>query len=287
VRFFLGTHRPGWLGRLDVPLFVSVRTLRRERPGGRAVAPWALDSGGFTELLKGESGRARFVTPAAVYAEEAARFAERVGGLAWASPQDWMCEPQMIDGGPLPGGIVAPVAEHQERTVQSVLDLRALAPMVPFAPVLQGWALDDYVRCVELYEQAGFDLAAEPVVGVGSVCRAAGHGRDRDDHAGAGGGRAAVAWVRREDLGPAGVRGSARVGGLDGVVAGRAACAAVAGVRGCAAGVRGGPVGGGLAAAASWPVLELSAVCGAVARFASGARPATRARVTGYDPSCI
>jgi hypothetical protein len=45
VRFWLGTHKPGWLARTEVPLFVSHRTLggRRELP--RARGPWALDSG--------------------------------------------------------------------------------------------------------------------------------------------------------------------------------------------------------------------------------------------------
>jgi hypothetical protein len=47
--FFLGTHQPNWL-TLGVPLFVSDRRLRRYRTLPRAAAPWALDSGGFTEL---------------------------------------------------------------------------------------------------------------------------------------------------------------------------------------------------------------------------------------------
>jgi hypothetical protein len=29
--FWLGTHQPGWLARLDVPLFASHRTLRTRR----------------------------------------------------------------------------------------------------------------------------------------------------------------------------------------------------------------------------------------------------------------
>lgn len=48
--FYLGTHQPGWLARLSVPLFVSDRRLRVYVTLPRAVAPWALDSGGFTEL---------------------------------------------------------------------------------------------------------------------------------------------------------------------------------------------------------------------------------------------
>jgi hypothetical protein len=41
----------------------------------------------------------------------------------------------------------------------------------PFVTVLQGWGLDDYPRCVELYQRAGIDLTAEPLVGVGSLCQ--------------------------------------------------------------------------------------------------------------------
>lgn len=49
MRFFLGSHRPA---RMGVPLFVSDRTLRRCARLPRAVAPWSLDSGGFTELQR-------------------------------------------------------------------------------------------------------------------------------------------------------------------------------------------------------------------------------------------
>lgn len=41
----------------------------------------------------------------------------------------------------------------------------------PFMPVLQGWTVDDYLRCMDLYNTAGIDLEAFPLVGVGSVCR--------------------------------------------------------------------------------------------------------------------
>jgi hypothetical protein len=38
-------------------------------------------------------------------------------------------------------------------------------------PVIQGYAPREYDRCVHLYQNAGIDLAAEPVVGLGSVCQ--------------------------------------------------------------------------------------------------------------------
>jgi hypothetical protein len=161
VRFYLGTHEPSWLARTEVPLFVSHRRLARQQALPRAVGRWALDSGGFTEL----SMHGRWETTPASYVAATRRYRDEVGGLDWAAPQDWMCEPFMLAKSGLS------VADHQARTVASVLELRALAPDLPFVPVLQGWALADYLRCVALYADVGIDLAAEPVVGIGSVCR--------------------------------------------------------------------------------------------------------------------
>ena len=76
-----------------------------------------------------------------------------------------MCEPFMLARTGLS------VVEHQLRTVENYVQLRDRAPDLPFAPVLQGWCRDDYHRCIEMYQQAGADLTAEPLVGVGSVCR--------------------------------------------------------------------------------------------------------------------
>jgi hypothetical protein len=157
--FFLGTHHPHHLGQTDVPLFVSRRQLDRYRTLPRARGVWALDSGGFTEL----SMHGRWTLPAADYARAVLRYRDEVGGLAWASPQDWMCEPVMLAKTGLK------VAEHQARTIASVMELRALG--APVIPVLQGWTTGQYLDHVEDYDRAGLDLRAEPVVGVGSVCR--------------------------------------------------------------------------------------------------------------------
>lgn len=160
VRFFLGTHRPGWLARTDVPLFVSRRTM----PAGRlpvARGPWALDSGGFSEL----SLFGAWQTSPSAYVDEVRRFASEIGHLEWAAIQDWMCEPVILARTGLS------VLEHQRRTVDSYLCLRDLAPELPWAPVLQGWARGDHLRHADQYARAGIDLRSLPVVGVGSVCR--------------------------------------------------------------------------------------------------------------------
>jgi hypothetical protein len=63
------------------------------------------------------------------------------------------------------------VREHQRRTVANYRHLKQLGPELPIIPVVQGWQLDDYLRCIDLYTAASIDLTAEPLVGVGSICR--------------------------------------------------------------------------------------------------------------------
>lgn len=164
ITFFLGTHMPGWLADqrfADVPLFVSRRRLEKYVALPRAVGSWALDSGGFTEL----SMHGGWTLPPRAYAAQVRRYRDEIGRLVWAAPQDWMCEPQVLQVTGLT------VAEHQRRTVENVLELRALAPDLPFIPVLQGFTLEDYEACVERYDRAGLDLRREIVVGLGTICR--------------------------------------------------------------------------------------------------------------------
>lgn len=164
MRFYLGTHKTQWLrfpAFEGVPLFVSHRALAVRKTLPRAVTRWSLDSGGFTELSMHGGWR----TPPAEYVEAVYRYTEEIGHLDWASPQDWMCEDVMT------AKTGKSVEEHQQLTIASVLELRAMAPDLPFIPVLQGQAVEDYQRHVRAYESAGIDLRDEPVVGVGSVCR--------------------------------------------------------------------------------------------------------------------
>lgn len=170
MQFYLGTHRPEWLSRCDVPLMVSDTTLRERRTLPRAAGTWVLDSGGYTEIAR----HGRWREPAAGYAARVARYAAEVGGLTWAAPQDWVCQPWAITGGQMGSqsfvGTGLSVAEHQTRTVASLLELRALAaPGVHFIPMLQGGTAGEFAGCAAAYAAAGVDLAAEPVVGIGSV----------------------------------------------------------------------------------------------------------------------
>lgn len=166
MRFWMGTHMPSWLATVDFPLFVSHRRLAGRRSLPRAVVPWALDSGGFTEL----STYGQWRTTPEAYVAAVRRYRDEIGRLEWAAPQDWMTEPWIV----AKTGLTVP--DHQRRTVESYLQLRELAPDLPFVPVVQGWQLDDYRRSVDMFAAAGVDLTAEPVVGLGSVCRRQGTG---------------------------------------------------------------------------------------------------------------
>jgi hypothetical protein len=166
IQFYLGSHMPSWLAVTGVPLFISHRRLMGRKSLPRAIAPWALDSGGFSELsLYGE-----WRTTPEQYVTAVRRYDEEIGHLEWAAPQDWMCEPVML----AKTGLT--VAEHQQRTVDNFQRLQdlwysATSDESPFMPVLQGWELADYLRCADLYAAAGIDLCDYPLVGLGSVCR--------------------------------------------------------------------------------------------------------------------
>lgn len=164
MKFYLGTHETHWMPLqkfATVPLFISHRRLARNKGVPRAAGPWSLDSGGFTEL----SMYGRWETTQSEYVDAVYRYQTEIGGLEWASPQDWMCEAVMLEK------TGKTLKEHQELTIQSVLSLREEAPDLPFIPVLQGNTPASYLDHVQQYFDAGVNLLAEPTVGVGSVCR--------------------------------------------------------------------------------------------------------------------
>ncbi|MYU20780.1 hypothetical protein GTY84_02700 [Streptomyces sp. SID8352] len=146
----------------DVPLFVSNRPLSKLKELYRARGRVSVDSGGFSEL-DGHGSWDYGPTPRQ-YAGQVGRYVDEVG-IDWAAPQDWMCEPWIT----AKTGLT--VEEHQARTVGNYLDLKAIDDRLPIIPVLQGWTIPDYERCIDLYDRAGIDLRALPLVGIGSVCR--------------------------------------------------------------------------------------------------------------------
>lgn len=161
LTFYLGA-KPHFLEHTSVPLFISNRWLKDLMRLPVARGPFAVDSGGFTELTKHGTWD-QGPTPRQ-YVGQIRRY-EEIGNLQWAAPQDWMCEDEMLAKTGLS------VLEHQRRTVANYLDLKSIDDRAPIIPVVQGWTLADYERCVAMYDQAGIDLTAYPVVGIGSVCR--------------------------------------------------------------------------------------------------------------------
>ncbi len=164
TRFYLGVP-PGWLKRPEftgIPMFVSNRPLSKLKTLEPAVGATAVDSAGFSEL--DEHGTWDHGPTPHQYAAQVARYRDEIG-IDWAAPQDWMCEPWIIQKTGLT------VLEHQRRTIGSYLDLKSIDSTLPIAPVLQGWEIAEYERHISMYEAAGIDLRAQPIVGIGSVCR--------------------------------------------------------------------------------------------------------------------
>jgi hypothetical protein len=159
--FYLGVHQLAFLTQTDVPLFVSRRRFAGRKKMPVARGRWALDSGAFTEI---KDFGAWTIGPQE-YADQVRRISREVGGMDWAAIQDWMCEPPML----LKTGLT--IKEHQARTVRSYLDLQNIAPEIPWVPVLQGWAKDDYLDHLDQYAASGVDLTTLETVGLGSVCR--------------------------------------------------------------------------------------------------------------------
>lgn len=166
MRFFLGVE-PAWLTRpdfADVPMFVSHTGLAERRRFAPAVGPYAVDSGGYTQVR--DNGR--WITTVAEYAAALRRYADGFGPFEFAIAQDVMCTPDVLAAIRDHAG-EASVTEAQRETIRNLVALRALTPGLPIAPVIQGWSPDEYDAHVDLYADAGVDLRAEPVVAIGSI----------------------------------------------------------------------------------------------------------------------
>jgi hypothetical protein len=162
VLYYLGVHRPAWLGQAGVPLFVSLSTLRGVQKPPRALARWALDSGAYTEIARHGGWR----TSPEEYARAIARIKGAVGKMDWAAPQDWTCDPSSLKATGLT------VRRHQRLTLDNYLALRRLR--APVIPVLQGWTYADYIQHANDYMAAGVNLRRVPIVGIGSIARRGG-----------------------------------------------------------------------------------------------------------------
>lgn len=174
MTFFPGLHQPADCRHVDqLPrAFVSVNRLR-DRKSDFVVGDWIMDSGAFTELTR--HGQHRLSVDE--YAAQIARWS-RCGNLLAACTQDYMCEDialaatEHARAADFEGEMA--IWDHQCATVDRFGDLvaavRALGCSTYVMPALQGFAVSDYLTCLELYEDAGH-LPTGAWVGVGSVCK--------------------------------------------------------------------------------------------------------------------
>ncbi|RPH76004.1 hypothetical protein EHM76_00185 [bacterium] len=155
MRFFVGLYKL-WHARHFNDAFVSVNRLsiRKRKPLG---CSWIMDSGAFSELAR----HGRYRNSVADYAAEIERVRAFDLGLLCAVAQDYMCEPMILKRTGLT------VHEHQALTIERYAELRELTA-VEIMPVLQGYAPDEYVRHLDMYDRLLRDGAW---VGVGSVCK--------------------------------------------------------------------------------------------------------------------
>ncbi len=158
-KVYLGTTVTGlWWG---TRVLVNYGRMAAAKQLPRATAPWALDSRAFTELEQ----HGTWTISAEAYAADIVRYADQVGQLEWAAPQDWPCRPSIL----AKTGLTE--VEQQRRTIASVTLLRRLvAGRVEILDVLTGLDVEGYLRHLAMYAAAGVDLTqGDRLVGVGAL----------------------------------------------------------------------------------------------------------------------
>lgn len=184
---YLGMGDPSWTARAEfegIPRCVSANQLDEYKTLPESNGATFIDSGAFTILKK----YGRWLITPEQFVAKTRRQVEALGRdkVVAIGPMDRMCEPIVIYGGRSKDGTFAGtrqflglpdatfddcVLEHQRQTVANFQELERLAPDLPIIPVIQGYTLTQYLRCVAMYLAAGIDLTTYPLVGIGSVCR--------------------------------------------------------------------------------------------------------------------
>lgn len=155
--FYVGLHQPSDAQHFQ-RAFISINRVRgRKKPV--PADEWIMDSGAFREIE--QFGGYRHGPEE--YAAEVGRLAAINPGLKVVVSQDWMCEQHML----AKTGLT--IEDHQRLTIERYDALLSLMPAgVYLMPVLQGYALKDYLRHIDMY---GDRLERGAYVGVGSVCK--------------------------------------------------------------------------------------------------------------------
>jgi hypothetical protein len=174
---YTGTSEPSWISRTTVPLFIPYHRLMRRWGGKLPRSPrtghWALDSGGYNHIRK----YGRWTIEPETYVEHVRVFDREIGNMGWAAPMDMMCEADALAA----TGLTE--LAHQRFTVTNFVELESIwyrdtDNESPFMPVLQAdpdlpeaEMVASYLRCWDMYSEAGIDLGERALVGLGSICR--------------------------------------------------------------------------------------------------------------------
>lgn len=154
MKFFIGLHHPSDAKHFE-ECFISVNRLR-DRKSDFSVQDWIMDSGAFSEISS--YGGYRF--PVEEYVAQIERW-RLVGNMRATVTQDYMCEPFILEK------TGKSVREHQKLTIKRY-DAIAERTDCYIMPVLQGYAIPDYLDHLDMY---GDRLTPGTWVGVGSICK--------------------------------------------------------------------------------------------------------------------
>jgi hypothetical protein len=162
MKFYIGIHQVNWIEKINVSFMISRARLEKRKTFPIAKVDYALDSGGFTELNK----YGKWSITERQYVNIVHRIIDNVGNPTFVAPQDRMCEPFVCSKAK------KSVAQHIKETVENFVKLKEMfSTNIYLLPVIQGYTLDDYLSCVDLYAAYGIDLTDYPLVGLGSICR--------------------------------------------------------------------------------------------------------------------
>lgn len=153
MRFYIGLHVITHAYEFE-DSFISINILKK-RKSDINVSNWILDSAAFTQV----SQLGDFEMSVKAYVSQINRWAS-CGHMIAAVSQDYMCEPFILKKWN------RTVETHQLMTVSRFYNIIDCNPDVYILPVLQGYTLEDYLKCADMY-----DFSEGCYVGIGSVCK--------------------------------------------------------------------------------------------------------------------
>lgn len=164
--FFVGTSpRDAYMLPCGTHIMVNARQYWNKKGNGRLWLPWGRTSRGGLVFL--DCGGYVFFKDLGQFPFTVEQYMELVVYLrpTYYASTDYPCEPSIT----AKLGDMS-VLERIERTVENCRQLAQLdgaAPKSTMVPVIQGWVLEDYKHCLDLYRAAGL---LRPYVAVGSMC---------------------------------------------------------------------------------------------------------------------